>query len=374
MASQTLRLRNFILMPDECDRELKTQRTASQPLSPIVHAQMSEPNPSHLPEENMASPSLTQTTGTPISERHHSDPPTLWMGALLGSLAIHVVALGGLGLLLIEGFPNWRREQTLIPVEVIAVVPEATTQSTLTPSSTATRIPTPPNTPSRGTSAQSFNRQTSSTTTSPSTPANSQPTNTQTGEPSQFQQESPVTTPAQNQQPQTPASPTNPDSAPNNGTQPGGSGSSSTQNPVPPVEPPREQPSPSAPQGSGFVVTSDQPTLISNKNEVLYPDQGDKLATLLQESAQLSGDDLKSLGIGLEQVVQLKLIVVIETTGRAIVSPNSTQVLRGNISADKAEQLARTSVERLRFNPTVMAGQFVDRDYSLTLTINPTGS
>jgi hypothetical protein len=63
--------------------------------------------------------------------------------------------------------------------------------------------------------------------------------------------------------------------------------------------------------------------------------------------------------------------VVIEKSGGAIVLPNATQVQRGNIRTDKAAQLAAKIIEQCRFNPTLMAGQPVSRDYYLQLTIRP---
>jgi hypothetical protein len=116
------------------------------------------------------------------------------------------------------------------------------------------------------------------------------------------------------------------------------------------------------------------PILGNNTRDVIHaddPNYNDRLATIKQSNSQFSSDDLASLGITLKSDLELKVAVVIEETGGATLLPDSTQVLRGDISADKAEQLAAKIIQQWSFNPTLMAGQPVSRDYSLQLTIRP---
>lgn len=69
-----------------------------------------------------ALPILSLTTSTQISERHHTDPPKLWVGVTIASILIHVFGFGMLYWLMV-------RQQTSagtqpIAVDIVAVAPK----------------------------------------------------------------------------------------------------------------------------------------------------------------------------------------------------------------------------------------------------------
>lgn len=110
---------------------------------------------------------------------------------------------------------------------------------------------------------------------------------------------------------------------------------------------------------------------MSNTTDVLHLDKGDKLATLKEGKRQLPKDYLTQLGISLNQVLELKVVVLVMSNGEATVLKLPPQALPGNITPKTAEQLARKIVEQLSFNPTYMENKPVDRDYKLLITITP---
>jgi hypothetical protein len=65
----------------------------------------------------------------------------------------------------------------------------------------------------------------------------------------------------------------------------------------------------------------------------------------------------------------LKAQVLIEATGKPTVLPNTAELLPGNISKDKAEQLAKQIIEKWTFNPTYMGSGPVTQAYNIELNI-----
>ena len=110
---------------------------------------------------------------------------------------------------------------------------------------------------------------------------------------------------------------------------------------------------------------------MSNTTDVLHLDKGDKLAQLKEGNRQLPKDYLTQVGISLNQVLELKVVVIVMSNGEATVVKLPPQALPGNISPKTAEQLAGKIVEQLRFDPTYMENKPVDRDYNLLITITP---
>jgi hypothetical protein len=88
-------------------------------------------------------------------------------------------------------------------------------------------------------------------------------------------------------------------------------------------------------------------------------------------TTQFPPDSLTPLGIDPNQVLVLKATVVIESTGQATVVPNSAQVSPGNISADKAEQLAKQIIENWTFEPTYMESGPVAQAYNIEVNLSP---
>lgn len=77
----------------------------------------------------MALPTLKPTDRVYLPERHHTDPPALWIAVILGSVVIHVFAFWMLRLLLIGRVDGLVSGTTLMPVDVITVAPDATSST-----------------------------------------------------------------------------------------------------------------------------------------------------------------------------------------------------------------------------------------------------
>ena len=101
------------------------------------------------------------------------------------------------------------------------------------------------------------------------------------------------------------------------------------------------------------------------------PSSGDALATLEQGSTQLSGDELKLLGIIVDREFEMKVVVLIDEKGSALLLRVIPQGLPENLSLDGAGKLASKGIANLKFKPTKMLGGYVARDYTLTLRIRP---
>jgi len=338
-----------------------------------------------LPAARMVLPSLRPSDRPQITERRHSDPPALWFAVILGSLAIHLCALGILRLLMMGNFLSLQSGKEIIPVDVIAIAPTKTptrlpptTGSTATRNSSSLKPKNPSNLPQ--------NRQSTSTSNPPSTRTDSPQASTPKLSPSPNVRRSPAAKPSPNQQPGEPKPSTQPTPSSGNDNQSGsgtsssgsnnqsGSGTSSP-NPSPSTTSSSEQPA-SNPSRGASVSTPEQGSFsaIQAKGALLKvddPDSGDKLATWLNGSTELSASELKQLGIDLQEDLELKVKVKILRTGEATVLANSTQVLGGTVRPDKAEQLATKIVSQWRFKPTLMAGKPVEYSYELPLAIRP---
>jgi hypothetical protein len=110
---------------------------------------------------------------------------------------------------------------------------------------------------------------------------------------------------------------------------------------------------------------------LSAANDI--PDKGRQCKTPNDNKKSFSQDELKQLGVNLDQVLVLNVVVVIETNGKAEVEPKFTEVEQGNLSADKAVQLATEVIKSWQFEPrcTYMGGKPVPYPYSVKLTISP---
>jgi hypothetical protein len=111
---------------------------------------------------------------------------------------------------------------------------------------------------------------------------------------------------------------------------------------------------------------------VSNAQDVLQINDGDKLATCQSDSNPLPKDYLTPLGITLDTALALKIVVLIDNLGKAKLLSVPPQALPKNLSPVQAEQLAKKLVEQQKCTATEMAGKPVYRDYNLTLTISPT--
>ena len=339
------------------------------------------------------------TANTPISERRHLDPPGLWATVILSSFVIHLFVFGMLRLWITLRINSVLAATNLISIDVIAEPSVATfpTQPTQTITSAANTSPKTPNQlPNNSTSSTSAPANSSQTSTqqnskpggksgtanqSPSVPGvptvrkspAPNPTPNQSGE-IPTQTPSPAPNSAQNQSSETRTPLPKPNSSTNEGNQPNNSTTSPFPDSNPSTEPP-QAPNSSESGAVGILIsTIGEPNPIPNKNEILHPNDPnykDQLATLLEGSTQLSSDEFKQLGITLERDLVLNVVVVIDETGKATAWSIPPQELPGNLSSDRAFALAQKSIAKLKFNPTLMAGQPVARDYILTIKISP---
>ncbi len=369
----------------------------------------------------MVQPTLKPTDSLQMLERHHHDPPALWFAVTVGSFLIHLFAFGILRLLLMGGSQDLQPRKAIVPVEVITVASKTTspTQIAQKPSAVTTKNPAavnPPTrrilNPSRNPSATGANQpptKRSSPISSQNKPAAKQIQKpTVKVSPSRKDSKSPVGNSSPNQPPQrqpssinpvspnkTPVPPPSPSPKPSPSPSPKPSPSPSPKpspspspkpSPSPSPKPspspsPKPSPSPSpkpspsptteTPTGGGSISVG-QLGLISNSSEVLHPGDpkyNDRLATLLEGNRQLSAEELKQLGIRLDRDLKLTVGVLVEADGTASVL--STKVLSGNIKADAAERLAKKIVQQWKFQPTLMEGKPVTRDYYLPITISP---
>jgi hypothetical protein len=92
---------------------------------------------------------------------------------------------------------------------------------------------------------------------------------------------------------------------------------------------------------------------------------------LLEGNRELSAEELKQLGIRLDRDLKLTVGLLVEADGTATVLPNTTKVQSGNITVDVAERLAKKIIQQWKFQPTLMGGKPVTRDYYLPITISP---
>jgi len=307
-----------------------------------------------------------------MSERRHYDPPALWYAVILGSVVIHLSAFGILRLLMIGGLIGTPSATKLIPIDVIAIAsskPKTTSTTKLPPKTVAKPTPKPPTK-----SNQTQNRKPTSSASS-STGTKTQPGATK--QPAANKKNLPVSNsskPSGKIQPKTkPNTPTGTNKQPVAGTnkQPG---TTTPNSPSPsPTNSPTNKPTPNSQSGGGFIATFDNLAPISLKTDIPNPDNdNEKLATLLDDKKQLSAEDLKQLGISLNQDLKLKVGVVVETDGTATVWEDEQVVVEfGSISQEKAVDLAKKIIPKLRFTPTLGNGKPRRGNYNLQLKISP---
>jgi outer membrane biosynthesis protein TonB len=324
----------------------------------------------------MALPILKPNADAQIPQRRHTDPPGLWFYVTFGSVIIHLLGFGILRLLLMGNGNSLQSQQNIIPVDLITVAPTNTSSNQINPapSSVTPQNPVAANPPVTRKLEPNSNRLVISTPTPPVISPKKQ-VKTPISFPSPNQ---PSTKPTQKSEvkpsnPQTTT--TKPVSPSNNTPKPEVSATNSSGgNPSTPGTQTNQNPSTSQSGGGVISLLGKLQDRSNSKQPVIHPDDpnyNDKLAVLIEGNTHLSGDELKQLGIKLNQVVELKVAVVIETNGTATVLPKITETVRGNLSKDAAVALANKVVQQLRFQPTLMAGQPVPREYYIPVTITP---
>ncbi|MGB5962728.1 MAG: hypothetical protein WBG73_18970 [Coleofasciculaceae cyanobacterium] len=296
------------------------------------------------------------------SERRHYDPPALWYAVILGSVVFHLSAFGMLRLLMVGGLIGTPSATKLIPIDIIAM---ATPTAGIASSKPNTKLP-------QKTTVKPTKKPTASKPTTTSSPTR---TNTQTGatkQPAVNTKKSPApisSKPSEKLQPKTkPTTPTGKNNQPTTNT----NNQPATTTPTSPSPTkPTSNTTPNPQPAGGFVATFNNLTP-SATIDIPNPDKdNDKLATLLDEKKQLSAEDLKQLGISLNQNLKLKVGVVVETDGTATVVDKQVVVEQGSISQEKAVALANKIISQLRFTPTFGNGKPKLANYNLQLKIFP---
>ena len=312
----------------------------------------------------MTPPILASKVHPQIRQRHHADPPGLWISVILGSSVIH-----GLGFWLFQGVLTGNLLQLqssprLIPIDIVSQIPVAQLASLppkarSQPQSTQPRssIPTTPpktlQTPPKPPSPSSPRRQTLATSTS-STPRTSSP-NPQTS----------TSTPKQPTQPNSSQNQSRPkpiDNGNNNNKPsptPGSSGSSPS---------PSEPISPTPQQGIGFFANAYPSSLTISG---VLKDTPRKLASLKRIQTAFAPDsDVGKLASHLERPLVLEVFLLIDRTGKATVQrviPASEDTSGINLT-----QIAQAIIQTWEFEPTYnQQGKPFDQAYQLPLQITP---
>lgn len=305
------------------------------------------------------------------SERRHYDPPALWYAVILGSVAIHVSAFGILRLLVMAGLVGTPSATKLIPIDVIAMATPAaskptTTSTTKLPATTTASKQTPNRKPTSSTSSPNRTKtQTGTTKKNATKTKNSSTVNSSKSSGKVPPKTKPNTPTGKNNQPST-----------GKNNQPGTA--TTTPNSPSPANSPTNKPTPNSPSGGGFIATFNNLVPSATVDIPNIDKDNIKFATLLDDKKQLSAEDLKQLGISLEQILILKVGVLVETDGTATVPDDIATVkeklvvvLQGSISHEKAVALAKKISSQLRFTPTVVNGQPKPANYNLQLKISP---
>ncbi|HEY9603973.1 MAG TPA: hypothetical protein V6C85_20330 [Allocoleopsis sp.] len=331
----------------------------------------------------MVLPKTKQVANDQASERRHTDPPALWIGVTLTSVVLHIFAFGLMRLLLAGTLTSFKLGRELIPVDLIAVAPNATSAigPIQTPGSVKPRTQTPRNTPplNNPTSNSSASRTNSRSPSiqpkgqsptprpAPNQPRNNSPSsNSANSSSKRVPSDSPKPNSddsASNRAPSDSPKPNSDDSASNRGSnQPpasnsGDSSSSSSNNQS-------NSTSSGTESGGGFVASVADLRLSFPDTDV--PSQLAK--PRVQQKKFASNDAAAKLVAQLEQPVVLEVLLRIDRNGTP--KAQSAKVLQGNSTVDPT-QLAEAIVQNWQFEPTQMEGSPVEQEYYLRLNINP---
>ncbi|MEM9538125.1 MAG: hypothetical protein AAGA60_01290 [Cyanobacteria bacterium P01_E01_bin.42] len=350
-----------------------------------------------------------------MTKLHHSDPPGLWIGVTLVSIALHLGLLWMLRSAVSEE-KSGNVEEAIVSIETIAIAPEEPkTQSPPVPKPNPNRaLPQNPSPVSPPPQPSPQKQETPPQKVAPPSQKQVTPPPKKTA-PAQKQQVTPTkvasppqkktSSPKNNSRPQAPAPSPTPTPAPVPTPTPSATPAPAptpapiptpTPAPVPTPSPQPEKPSPQppmqssvlepppkpltptpntsptpdpppapdvSPNGDRFIATVGTPRLT-------HPDRDipDRLARRKENEKELNAIDyLIPLGIEIEREFAIEVVVVIETDGKPTVYPQSIKVLSGNISPERAAQFAKKVIEQWRFEPTYMGEQPIPQEYFLRL-------
>lgn len=369
-------------------------------------------------EANMVRQSLNPSDRNQISERHHSDPPGLWAIVSLTSIVIHLFTIGMLSLLVRQRLDGLQSGTTLVPIDVIALSPEA--PSSTQPSQGRGSVPTRTSTP-RNNSNRRANGSTASVPTPSSTRTNtgttkvaSSPTEQRSPttkpyptQPSDLPSEPTSRNPSQNQTPtpaprptsakpspsqaSTPAPrPTSPNPSPSQAStpapEPPAPKPTASQPPTPAPEPPAPKPSPSQPPtpvpsptspspqpGGGILVSSvlpgpNSPSPLTIEGSVDVNTIGQLARIKTQREDFPPGSPVAQLASNLKQDLTLHVILEIDRTGKATIQ---SVVATSQVSPSvNVIDLAKGIIQNWEFEPGYdKQGKPFDQTYSLGLII-----
>jgi hypothetical protein len=307
---------------------------------------------------------------------------------ILSSLVIHLFVFGMTRLWVKVRFSvlgNRQFTTNLIPIDLITTapkIPSAQPSPTTATAKPQNQVPNPRTSVAARPNSQPIPIQPGTANPTPSQPGLPQtrisPSSAIPTSQTPSQKPSPITTPVNRPDNSFTPTPTATSPPPSTGGSPQAERPTPTPVPPPPVTPPPATPGgTSGGQGSnnskpeGAVIASLGELQTNNQKDVIQEDNGDQRATLQSGSQIIPKDYLIALGINPDQTLKIEAQIIVEDTGIATVLPNSSKVLQGNIDAQKAEQLTQKIMEESRFDSTLIAGQKVARDYSVTITISP---
>ncbi|HCA93878.1 MAG TPA: hypothetical protein DEP38_04175, partial [Cyanobacteria bacterium UBA9226] len=297
----------------------------------------------------------------PTPQRHHIDPPGLWGNVILGSAIVHLAVFGLLSVASMGFGQKLPQHRDFIAVDLISPPAKA---NSLNPASQVTPV-------NRQTAT--INRQTFSTGIKSAPPSNSQPIverdNSQTGEKLRWREAPTKRSHKVSPSPSLPSPKTLPPSPktisptpnPQQQTKPSPN-SSPTQSHDKPAQPS----SPNA--GLGFFATPGKLHLTDTSRDI--PNQPAKPKP--NNKTEFTPEYLDGLQIPPGQVIQLKVTILIDETGKARLptqeeDANPTQILSGKISIEKAKQLANRIIAGWQFEPTSMENSPVSQAYNLEI-------
>lgn len=289
----------------------------------------------------------------PTPQRHHIDPPGLWGNVILGSAIVHILAFGLFHLISMGSLQKLQGNRDFISVDLISLPAKANTISKAKP-------PAPPNPPKKTPTNPLVSRQNFSTTTKSAPATNSQPTkqadNSKTGSKVRS-----LSSPLASPQLPKPISPNPTDNLQTN----------PSPNPSPSQSSGKSPGESAANAQTGFFVTPVRLNLTDASRDI--PSQPAKPKS--DNKTEFAIDQLNGLEIKPGQVIQLKITILIDETGKARLpsqeeDANPTQILSGNISIENAKQLANRIIEGWRFQPTYMENTPVTQAYNLEIRVS----
>ncbi|MEM8638041.1 MAG: hypothetical protein AAGG51_04360 [Cyanobacteria bacterium P01_G01_bin.54] len=280
----------------------------------------------------------------------HQDPPWLWGGLSVGSIALHMgllLLLGGRGLTLQTPAPT--RSGNWVPITLWSAASDVDAAANPAAKAIATASTPPAPVPvAPQTSANTL------PSPSPKPNPDAKPNSAQPKpSPSPNPQASPKPSPAPS--PNAAPTPPNPNASPTTDEPEGSNQDNSGQ------------------AAAGFGIGFEWPNDICQMSSpVACTDPVDRPAQIQTEPTATQVTRLfQDLGLKVTPSTELETVIIVEPNGTATVAPDTTTVLQGHLTASQAEALAQNIIAFYRFSPTLREGQATPYGYTITLSVTP---